>query len=572
MLQLSRGGSGDASIDGRLDAASAALSSGVVLALTNGVLTAAQVDADTSLSAALKTELKGGLDATNSEGASAVKYTTASDRVAWVDAGPHKMHATLRGVVRPMLLLANERFEAPSDRIETWLRFRSTDVQVLNAPVPGVNKIVNINSHASVSNNTLGRAAPAQIIGQSIGASSANPLGKVRFGRYSDRLPLSVIDYCWDAHLIVDALSNYDWERGTGGAAADGEGFTVSVYYRRAGPAGQQTLISVGNAETAPWSVTLPSSEDGNSIGARVNLFGGSEPQGFQGIAEVGDWHHVAITYDRELDVVSMFVDGQQAAVRGAGPLSTTSTPLIIGSSSVANPGSQRFCGQIHDVRVYGRPLSRAETRSVWAEMTHDLYFGDDAESDCVVSDWGEWSECTAVGGDDVALGDVADAFVPGTEVRTRTRTRLVGSKGCPTLMEADICDAGIIVEPLDLEMTAELGGEMSIRLATPPAIGQTAVVELDNVVASNSFSLSECRLSFTSANWNVSQTVRVTAREAVFNTGTQSFDLILRAYNYSVGIAYPPGIGVTTLVNGSQLVDPETGLLLTNANGGGNK
>lgn len=77
----------------------------------------------------------------------------------------------------------------------------------------------------------------------------------------------------------------------------------------------------------------------------------------------VGEWSHVAVTYDGTQ--FRMYLNGELVAEGGAGPRnSVTDLPLRLGADST---GWSRFVGLMEDVRVYRRALSQEELREVVA-------------------------------------------------------------------------------------------------------------------------------------------------------------------------------------------------------------
>ncbi len=85
----------------------------------------------------------------------------------------------------------------------------------------------------------------------------------------------------------------------------------------------------------------------------------------------VGEWHFAALTFSRNLSTATAFMDGQAASVRTPGNVSIRSSPVFVGASS--SNLLNAFYGNIHDVRVYNKALTRRELRMVWAQMSHKL-------------------------------------------------------------------------------------------------------------------------------------------------------------------------------------------------------
>jgi hypothetical protein len=74
----------------------------------------------------------------------------------------------------------------------------------------------------------------------------------------------------------------------------------------------------------------------------------------------VGEWTHVALTYDGRRE--RLYVDGDEVAEHKAvGRVQTPATPLWIGSNE---PYEEHFAGDIDDVRVYARAQTITELRA----------------------------------------------------------------------------------------------------------------------------------------------------------------------------------------------------------------
>ena len=282
-----------------------------------------------------------------------------------------------------------------------------------------------------------------------------------------------------------------------------------------------------------------PNQQDGSSVAALVNLNGGASPQGFVANAPLGDWHTAVITYDGFRDIVTFFVDGAEVSVSGPGALAALPRAFLIGSSqsSSTGEGRDRFCGQMHDVRVFDRPLGRQEARLLWSEYNHRYWFGDGTVNDCVVSEWSDWTPCSPMnGGAAASCGGAAQ----GSEscqlsaVQSRSRSILSGSVGCPPLLETEECGPGLAISPRPLTVSADSPSEFTVRLTTPPRHDGNVWVELDSSLADSAFGLSECVLYFNRSNWDEPQTVTVTPRRSQYTSGQQVFPILFRAFNYS--------------------------------------
>jgi hypothetical protein len=74
----------------------------------------------------------------------------------------------------------------------------------------------------------------------------------------------------------------------------------------------------------------------------------------------VNAWSHLAATYDGSM--LRLYVNGTEVASQSAtGTIATSSQALRIGGTSV---WKEYFVGQIDEVRIYNRPLTRTEIQA----------------------------------------------------------------------------------------------------------------------------------------------------------------------------------------------------------------
>jgi hypothetical protein len=79
-------------------------------------------------------------------------------------------------------------------------------------------------------------------------------------------------------------------------------------------------------------------------------------------------WHHVAMTYDGS--TLLYFLDGISQASNGRngydrGEIIIKNTPVTIGQAGIGT-GKEYFYGQIDEVRIYNRTLSKDEVKELY--------------------------------------------------------------------------------------------------------------------------------------------------------------------------------------------------------------
>lgn len=79
----------------------------------------------------------------------------------------------------------------------------------------------------------------------------------------------------------------------------------------------------------------------------------------------IGSWAHVAVTYDGA--ALKLYVNGAPSTTTPAsGTVSTTSSPLFLGTRTAGAPSSESWRGKLDDVRLYvGRALTQAELQAL---------------------------------------------------------------------------------------------------------------------------------------------------------------------------------------------------------------
>ena len=125
---------------------------------------------------------------------------------------------------------------------------------------------------------------------------------------------------------------------------------------------GPDAVVSKGQW-TDSYSIRL------DDLGSQPNVinFAGRNPTSSSGAVGIGQWVHIAVTFDNAAagDDTSFYINGtlDSTADRGSA-LTVNNTPLRIG---YANQPWSRWNGMIDDVQIYDRALSPSEVQFVQA-------------------------------------------------------------------------------------------------------------------------------------------------------------------------------------------------------------
>ncbi len=166
-----------------------------------------------------------------------------------------------------------------------------------------------------------------------------------------------------------------NWTSGMSGAGLlfDGEDDNVRIENaENLNPAEQVTLMGWARPEAHKESKIAQKGDwDGHNIGlgkwtgwkGSIRLASNESItlEWDNGRVQLGQWYHVAITYDGSM--VRFFVNGQLEAAREvSGPLNVNGRDFNIGSD---NRAQKFFKGAIDDVRYFGSALSQSEIQSI---------------------------------------------------------------------------------------------------------------------------------------------------------------------------------------------------------------
>ena len=254
------------------------------------------------------------------------------------------------------------------------------------------------------SNNSLSAPSPQTLGGTTYGFSSWSDGGAQTHNIIASAAATYTATYTATGPSGLAAAYSFNEGSNTTAADASGNGHTGTLVNGATwGPGkfgsaisldGVNDYVSLANSSTLNFGTadfTFATWVTRTATGAEHNIFsktassswvsGGKEffiqstnntlAFGSFGIGEVsstgtitndGAWHHVAVTYVRSTQTVTLYLDG---TARGSGTLNLAADGATHLVKIGANPGGSFWRGSIDEARIYSRALSQAEIQSV---------------------------------------------------------------------------------------------------------------------------------------------------------------------------------------------------------------
>jgi hypothetical protein len=137
--------------------------------------------------------------------------------------------------------------------------------------------------------------------------------------------------------------------------------FTFATWVNRAATGAEHNIFSKtasGSWVSGGKEFFIQSTNNTLAFGS----FGIGEVSSTGTITNDGAWHHVAVTYVRSTQVVTLYLDG---TARGSGTLNLPADGATHLVKIGANPGGSFWRGSIDEARIYSRALSQSEIQSI---------------------------------------------------------------------------------------------------------------------------------------------------------------------------------------------------------------
>ena len=155
-----------------------------------------------------------------------------------------------------------------------------------------------------------------------------------------------VIQFDWEDALNPESFTLMGWARSNGGAG----GFQSMVTSRNdLNPDSEGYVIY--DADDGNWQYW---SGNGLDAGNWLTVTGGA--------VDTGEWQHIAITYDNNAELKSLYVNGELSATQDSRIEPNTSTPFNLGAGQDFGDGFF-FDGNLDDIGLYDEALTEADIK-----------------------------------------------------------------------------------------------------------------------------------------------------------------------------------------------------------------
>jgi len=159
--------------------------------------------------------------------------------------------------------------------------------------------------------------------------------------------------------LLFPGTSGNYVRAGTWNPSEDTGQFSLAAWINWAGSTGAyQGIIGKadGTGTSSCWQLTI------NNAATSEIGFAGGFPNWLASAPPVGQWEHVAVTYDGT--TATMYINGVSTGTNVGGTLgAATSATITIGARTLTSPGDAAFNGIIDDVKIFDHALSEAEVQ-----------------------------------------------------------------------------------------------------------------------------------------------------------------------------------------------------------------
>jgi len=215
-----------------------------------------------------------------------------------------------------------------------------------SGPIPGLIAHFPLDSDGDSSDGNFTASTVTNVEFGSEGATGATGTSATFNGASS------LIQHDWSADLNPESFTLALWARSDGGAGAWHSPVTSRHDLYNEGQASQGYLIYDNN----PSGVWTFWSGNGDVAG-NWQILDGPE-------VNLGEWDHLAITYDNELELKQLYVNGELAVEANDSVFPNDTTPLNIGAGADFG-GTFHFKGDIDDIGIWDRALSLEEIQTV---------------------------------------------------------------------------------------------------------------------------------------------------------------------------------------------------------------
>ena len=159
----------------------------------------------------------------------------------------------------------------------------------------------------------------------------------------------SIIQHDWSADLNPESFTLTLWARSEGGAGA----WHSPVTSRNDLNPDSQGYLIYDNDPSGVWTFWSGNGD----VAGNWQILNGPE-------VTLGEWEHIAITYDNELEIKQLYVNGELAVEANDSVFPNDTTPFNIGAGADFG-GTFWFVGDLDDIGLWDRALSLEDIQAV---------------------------------------------------------------------------------------------------------------------------------------------------------------------------------------------------------------
>ena len=147
---------------------------------------------------------------------------------------------------------------------------------------------------------------------------------------------------------------------------------TISLWINPQSSTEFQGLLGKGAAGgygSMNWEWGITQDDNTSFVFQYFDIYGRGEITSVVPITSLNQWHNFIITYNASSHQARFYLNGEFIeSITNADPLQDRTTPMLIGHAYRTQGNNYYYNGLIDEVRVYNRPISESEARSLYLQ------------------------------------------------------------------------------------------------------------------------------------------------------------------------------------------------------------